>query len=126
MEKIPANKNRMISKKNISGIYAIGFEDIILYIGQSKSIGDRMLSHFEERAFEKTIDKIIKEDGQANRCKTLAMYYYIKENKKYIWFTILEECSLDKLNELEEKYINQYKPRYNYAGVDIPFKSFSR
>ena len=34
-------------------------------------------------------------------------------------FSILEET--DNLNEVEERYITQYKPRYNYKGVDIPY-----
>lgn len=108
-----------IDKYNkVKGIYALIYKDEIIYIGQSKSIGDRLKDHRSTKPQE-IVKKIIREQGQCNRCKSLAMYDFIQNNIDEINFAVLKET--DELNYYEEYYITKYKPKYNYRGVDIPF-----
>ena len=103
----------------ISGIYAIGYQDEIFYIGQSIDIKARLQKHRREKAFEDILSLIFKENGRVNRCKELAMYNFINEHREDIYFIILEETT--ELNGREQYYIEKYKPRYNYKGVDVPY-----
>ena len=107
--------------KHISGIYAIGVDDEILYIGQSVSIGDRLLCHFHPDAFDYILEKTYREKGAVNRYKALGLYHHIFKRKDEIWFTILARVPQSALNQEESKLIDQYKPRYNYEGIDKPF-----
>lgn len=100
------------------GIYALIHNGEIIYIGQSINLGNRLRTH--RRANTQTIiSQIIQEEGKINRCKTLAMYYFINENIDDMYFTILEETI--NLNEREEYYITKHQPKFNYKGVDVPF-----
>lgn len=108
---------------NRKGVYAIGYKDEIFYVGQSKNLGDRLRHHRSENAFENTIRDIIRKDGQTHQCKALAMYHFINTNRKDIYFMILAEVEdLLELDVYEEKYITELQPRYNYTGVDVPYK----
>lgn len=104
---------------NISGVYALLYNDEIIYIGQSNNMGRRLKEHRQENALEKTLEKIKKEQGRINRDKQVAMYKFINENRNNIYFTILAETA--DLNECEQGYITEYQPRFNYKGVDVPF-----
>lgn len=104
-----------------SGIYAIGYQDEIFYIGQSVDLGARLGAHRKENAFEATLEAIFKEDGNVNRSKALAMYSFINKNRENIYFLILKETK--DLDKWEEYYIDLYKPRYNYKGINIPYSS---
>ena len=109
----------VLKQYKISGIYALTYEDEIIYIGQSTNICNRVKSHMKDTNVNDTIAKIYKEDGKVNRCKQLAMYHFIDKHKEDIGFKILKET--DELNKYEKELIEQYKPRYNYKGVDVPY-----
>lgn len=50
------------------------------------------------------------------------MYELIRDNKEDITTEILAECNEFDMNDKEEYYIDKYKPKYNYIGVDVPYK----
>lgn len=110
--------------KNVKGIYAIIHNDKVLYVGQSKNIADRLRSHRNENALKNTINKIIREvekNGQTgNYNKTIAMYDYIDKHRSTIKFIVLKET--EELDKWEEHYIKLFQPKYNYKGVDVPYK----
>lgn len=110
--------------KNVKGIYAIIHNDKVLYVGQSKNIADRLRTHRNENALKNTINKIIREvekNGQTgNYNKTIAMYDYIDKHRSTIKFIVLKET--EELDKWEEHYIKLFQPKYNYKGVDVPYK----
>ena len=100
------------------GIYGLIYDNQIIYVGQSVNLGDRLRTH--RRANTNTIiNKIIKEEGRNNLCKTLAMYYFIDANRDDMYFVILEETQ--DLNNREYHYISLFQPKFNYKGVDVPY-----
>lgn len=115
-----ATKENIKKYNKKAGIYALIHQDEIIYIGSSKDIGSRLRHHLSENALNNTLRMIYAEEGRSNRCKALAMYHFISTHREEIQFNVLEETN--DLNEREEYYINQHKPKYNYAGVDIPFR----
>ena len=47
---------------------------------------------------------------------------FIKEHKEQgLGVVILRECVKEELNKYEEKYITQFKPKFNYKGVIVPY-----
>jgi hypothetical protein len=36
------------------------------------------------------------------------------------------ECPIEELNYYEEYFIKEYKPRYNWGGVDVPFHPYKK
>ncbi len=112
-------KEEIRKYQKISGIYALVYEENIFYVGQSVNLGKRLMSHINENALETTLQKIYREDGNCNRCKSLAMYNFINKNREKIKFCILSKTY--ELNEEEEKYIKLYKPKYNYIGIDVDY-----
>ena len=109
--------------QGISGIYGLiydnGKEKEVIYIGQSVDIQQRLRKHRNENAFQNTLNEIIREDGKTNRCKALAMYYFIDTNRDNIKFAVFEETQ--ELEKWEEYYIKLFKPKYNYIGIDVPY-----
>lgn len=109
--------------RNKSGIYAIIHNNQVLYVGQSKNLGERLQTHRRENALESTISKIIHEVEKSGKCgnysKTIAMYDYINKHRKEIQFAILLETA--ELNKWEQHYIELFLPKYNYKGVDVPY-----
>lgn len=116
------DKNDVHLFDKISGIYGLLYENEIIYVGQSINIANRLKDHKRSSNINDIINRIIKEDGNCNRCKQLAMYYFLDEHKKEIEFVLLKECKIEELNYYEEKYITKFKPRFNYKGVIIPYK----
>ena len=106
--------------KDKSGIYAIVHNNEIIYVGQSSKINERLRTHNSPGYIETITKKIIKEGGKCNRSKSLAMAYFIKEHREELYFTVLKETT--ELNKWEEYYITSFKPRFNYKGVDVPYK----
>lgn len=110
-----------------SGIYALmGPDGEIIYIGQSKNIFKRLRAHNNPHQIQNTLRQIAEENGNVHRDKQLALYMFIDNNKDEIGVKILEFCEVAELNEAEKYYIEQYKPRFNYEGVNIPFKGYKR
>lgn len=107
-----------------SGIYALMYHDEIIYVGQSVNIGRRLREHANETAIQKTINEIYKSDGKKNLCKQLAKYIFIDRYREEIEFIILKET--DELDKWEEYFISLYQPKYNYVGVDVPYRAVSQ
>ena len=116
------NKEDVKEFKQKIGIYALLYKDEIIYIGQSSDIEKRLKNHNSSSKIQDTIHKIIKENGECNRSKELALYYFINEHRDEIEFIVLKECLLAELNHYEEKYLLQFKPRFNYKGVVVPYQ----
>ena len=106
-----------------SGIYGLVYQNEIIYVGQSHNICRRLHDHMKESAIQTTINKIYKEDGKHNRSKELAKYIFIDKHREDMEFTILQIT--DNLDEWEEHYITLLQPKYNYVGVDIPYRRAS-
>lgn len=100
------------------GIYGLIYNNQVIYVGQSKNLGERLRTH-RRADINAIINKIIDEDGRCNRCKNLAMYYFINSNREDIQFVIFEET--EDLDNREYHYITLFQPKYNYKGVDIPY-----
>lgn len=106
--------------KGKKGIYALLLDEKIVYIGQSTNLYSRLRKHFNsEKALEDTLRMIKQENNKCNRLKQVALYEFINTYKDQMKFTILKET--DELNKYEEQYITEYKPKFNYKGVDIPY-----
>ena len=118
MEKL--NSKDRLKYRGISGIYALIYNNEIIYIGQSVNIGSRLTAHNSKNRYETTKKKMEKEPG-CNREKSLAMYDLIRQHRDDIGFQILKECPIELLNQEEEKYIIKYQPCFNYKGVDVSY-----
>ena len=103
-----------------SGIYGIVYDQDIIYVGQSKNIGRRLREHGKENKLNDVISQIIQEQWKCNRYKQLALYRFIENNRDDIFFVVLEQT--ENLDEREEYYISTIKPRFNYKGIDVPYK----
>ena len=101
--------------KEVSGIYALIFEDKVIYVGQSKNIRKRLSAHYyiESKMRQCTKERYPNEDSRLNM---VAFCNFVKEHMEEIEFIVLP-AEIKQLNELEEHYINKHKPRFNYAGV---------
>ena len=110
--------------KQKSGIYGLVDTETkeIFYVGQSKNLYDRLSRH-RRTTPEQIMNKIIKEEGRCNRCKSLAMYDFIQSNCDKIGFIILAEVAPADLNHYEEQFISILQPKYNYKGVDVPYNT---
>lgn len=105
--------------KDKKGIYALVYDNEVIYVGQSKNLYDRLKAHMNKNALQNTIKKVISEDGKCNRCKAIAMYNFIDNHREDMQFIILKET--EELEKTEQHYITLFKPKYNYKGVDVPF-----
>lgn len=103
-----------------SGIYGLIYDNQVFYVGQSKNLYERLKKHQSPGAFNTVLKQIIKEEGKCNRCKSLAMYNFIAEHRENIGFIILRETN--DLDGWEEHYIFLFQPKFNYIGVDVPYK----
>jgi hypothetical protein len=86
----------------LQGVYKITSDDLVLYVGQSKQLNYRISKH----KFH-----IKNPDSKWNNQKEL----YDAINTQYPNYTIsiIEECSIDKLIERENYWINELKPILN-------------
>lgn len=112
------NKNTKVFN-NKSGIYALIYDNEVIYIGQSINLKDRLNRHGRKSKVNETIKKIEKEEGKVNRSKQLAMYLFIDKHRENIQFAILKETN--DLNKYEKHYIELFTPKFNYKGVDVPY-----
>lgn len=102
--------------KKKSGIYALIYDNEVIYVGQSVNLGDRLRTH-RTTTPQQIVDKIIKEEGRSNRSKQLAMYAFLEKHD--IQFVVLLETT--ELDKYEEHYIKLFLPKFNYKGVDVPY-----
>jgi hypothetical protein len=86
----------------LQGVYKITSDNLVLYVGQSKQLNNRISKH---KSFIKN------PDSKWNIHKKL----YDTINTQYPNYTIsiIEECSVDKLIERENYWINELKPILN-------------
>lgn len=101
---------------NVSGIYALIYNDEVIYVGQSRNIKKRLGAH---HCYETNIKRAMKNYEKDNRESYLnekARYEFIRDHMKEIVFLVLP-VETDKLDEVEEVYIDKYKPRFNWHGV---------
>lgn len=118
MKYIFTNKEIRKQFKNVSGIYALYYNNEIIYIGKSKDIHNRIRAHNNPNQLNNIYKQIEKENGKCNRDKEVQLYTFIREYKDNMYFDVLYICNEEDLNKYEEYYIMKYQPKYNYSGVD--------
>ena len=93
--------------KKITGIYMIKCKiNNKVYIGQSKNIKDRWKQHKKELRNNKHDNKNIQKDWN-------------EYGQNSFEFNIIAECEENELNELEKKYINEYKSYDKNFGYNM-------
>lgn len=113
-EIINANSIKEILKPyNLSGIYAIYYNNEIVYIGSSKNMANRWKIH--KHYIIKPLEKCSKYRADFRPLyKNLRKAYYNNQGHN-IYFGIIEILNENKeiLSEKERYYINTLKPKYN-------------
>lgn len=104
--------------EEVCGIYAILYNNEVIYVGQSINIRSRLDSHTNKAR----INEYTKRD-QHNKNTQLKLEFYtlIQEHMDEIQFLYIP-CDKKELDKYEEYYINKYKPKYNYVGVYTRYK----
>ena len=116
------DKTKREELKEVCGIYAILYNNEVIYVGQSINIRSRLDSHTNKAR----INEYAKRD-QHNKNTQLKLEFYtlIQEHMDEIQFLYIP-CDKKELNKYEEYYINKYKPKYNYVGVYTRYKKAQR
>ena len=52
---------------------------------------------------------------------TAGLYYFIGEHIDELQFVVLKETT--NRDKWEEHYISLFKPKFNYKGVDVPYRN---
>lgn len=78
-------------------IYALVRRGVVVYIGQSKSVGERMQTHIRKRKGG------VRKSGYYSQMKVGFSF-------DAIWIC---ECMFGELDKLEEALIKKYQPKYN-------------
>lgn len=91
-------------KYNASGIYSISVNNLIVYIGQSKNMLNRIYDHFLY------IEGIKEPIHQKKLYTTLQLCL---EQSCSIKFDVVEYCPVKNLDYIEKKYIKKFKPLLN-------------
>ena len=112
------DKTKREELEEVCGIYAILYNNEVIYVGQSINIRSRLDSHTNKAR----INEYIKRD-QHNKNTQLKLEFYtlIQEHMDEIQFLYIP-CDKKELDKYEEYYINKYKPKYNYIGVYTRYK----
>lgn len=115
--------------KKVSGIYALIYNNSIIYVGQSKDIGNRLRNHSYADSRIRAIKKEMEKDKDniyinSNKLR-IEFYTFIFNHRNEIQFIVLP-LDINELNRNEELYINKYKPIYNYSGVIKEYKPQNR
>lgn len=94
-------------KEKQSGIYQIQNQiNGDFYIGSSKDLNRRQKDHFS----------LLKRNKNKSLLLQRAVNKYGIDNFKFI---ILEECSIDQLFILEQKYVDELNPKYNICKLNV-------
>jgi predicted GIY-YIG superfamily endonuclease len=93
-------KKRWLNK--LQGVYKISSNNLVLYVGQSKQLNGRIDKH--KHHIKNPNSKGIKQKKLYDTINTQYPNYTI---------SIIEECSVDKLIERENYWINELKPILN-------------
>ena len=115
----------------VSGIYALFYNKEIIYIGQSKDVGERLEQHLNTNTAIRSLlaeQEIVGFNTPKDPYyyRTLSMYCFITAHYDKIGIGMLCDCPVGDLNGWEESFIKEYKPRFNYGGVDAPYHEFRR
>ena len=103
---------------NTSGIYAFIYNNEVIYVGQSVNLNKRISQH-RLKSYFKEIENRYFIKNERNCQKTYELHKLIQEHINEIYFIILEQfVDLDKY---ERYYIEYFKPRFNYIGIDKPY-----
>jgi hypothetical protein len=86
----------------LQGVYKITSGDLVLYIGQSKGLLSRISRH-----------KSLIKNPNCKGIKQKKLYDTINTQYPNYTISIIEECSVDKLIERENYWINELKPILN-------------
>lgn len=94
-----------VDKYSKSGIYGIKIDDVLVYIGQSRNMRDRIAAHIEH----------IEDQGTTKESQNFKYVQFrkAKEHNKTISFFVIDYCSIDELKHKEAVYINQFLPPFN-------------
>ena len=116
------DKTKREELEEVCGIYAILYNNEVIYVGQSINIRSRLDSHTNKAK----INEYAKRD-QHNKNTQLKLEFYtlIQEHMDEIQFLYIP-CDKKELDKYEEYYINKYKPKYNYVGVYTRYKKAQR
>ena len=116
------DKTKREELEEVCGIYAILYNNEVIYVGQSINIRSRLASHTSKAR----IDEYAKRDQHdKNTQLKLEFYTLIQEHMDEMQFLYIP-CDKKELDKYEEYYINKYKPKYNYLGVYIRYKKAQR
>lgn len=82
-----------------AGVYALCRRGVVIYVGKSKSLYQRIYTH----------------RNLSSRGKDKKMPAWMPQSLKGIAFdeVLIRPCRLEELDALEEQMINLYKPHYN-------------
>lgn len=110
-------RNKTIKENFINkpAIYAILYQDKVIYVGQSTSVVNRLCDHANKNALKKARAK------NPLGSKQVQLYEFIELNRPNIKCKILEYVSSKDLIKKEKYWITLLQPQFNYLGVDIPF-----
>ena len=108
------DKTKREELEEVCGIYAILYNNEVIYVGQSINIRSRLDSHTNKAR----INEYAKRD-QHNKNTQLKLEFYtlIQEHMDEIQFLYIP-CDKKELDKYEEYYINKYKPKYNILLKD--------
>ena len=116
------DKTKREELEEVCGIYAILYNNEVIYVGQSINIRSRLDSHTNKAR----INEYAKRD-QHNKNTQLKLEFYtlIQEHMNEIQFLYIP-CDKKELDKYEEYYSNKYKPKYNQVGVYTRYKKAQR
>lgn len=100
------------------------YDDNVIYIGQSKNMRNRILTHFSKNTYNHYIEQEQRNPIEANH--VIAERYRVFQQYKDQINLICIPMPIEKLNETEEYYINKYQPKYNWAGVRTKYTGVKR
>ena len=116
-----ANTKNFMEYEGVSGIYALIYDNQVIYVGQSINVRRRLLSH---HGFKNKIKQYQDATNDGGKQK-LEFYKFLQEHEKDISFLVLV-ADREQLNELEEQYITKYQPKYNWSGVVVKYAPLKR
>lgn len=109
--------------REVPGVYALVYDNKPIYIGETDNIMRRMGQHVGKSALRR-VEKEIEEnpDYAKGKMKRRDMYRFIDKNRDDIYFCVLKCGGRVERCKKEKEMIEKHLPRYNYEGIDIPYR----